>query len=102
MTDSHTRWIGSGVRSLGLGAEPSRCSGEAPGPGWYGVTRWKRRHNAVASPMAMSLADVPSLSVPIPINRTRGERHDRYLHLRRLLQPRRLRRRQRQLDRLLG
>ena len=41
-------------------------------------------------------------SVPTPINRTRGERHDRYLHLRRLFQPRRLRRRQRQLDRLLG
>ena len=37
-----------------------------------------------------------------PINRTRGERHDRYLHLRRLFQPRRLRRRQRRLDRLLG
>jgi hypothetical protein len=31
---------------------------------------------------------------------TRGERHDRYLHLRRLFHPRRLRRRQRQLDRL--
>ena len=28
-----------------------------------------------------------------PINRTRGEHHDRYLHLRRLFQPRRLRRR---------
>ena len=27
-----------------------------------------------------------------PINRTRGEHHDRYLHLRRLFQPRRLRR----------
>ena len=36
------------------------------------------------------------------INRTRGEHHDRYLHIRRLFQPRRLRRRQRQLDRLLG
>src|SRR6266487_4981945 len=36
------------------------------------------------------------------INRTRGEHRDRYLHLRRLFQPRRLRRRQRQLDRLLG
>ena len=37
-----------------------------------------------------------------PINRTRGEHHDRYLYLRRLFQPRRLRLPQRQLGRLLG
>src|SRR5687768_11952303 len=44
-----------------------------------------------------------SQSVFIPINRTRGEHHDRYLHLRRLFQPRRLRLPQRrQLGRLLG
>jgi len=42
-----------------------------------------------------------SQSVPTP-DRPRGERYDRYLHLRCLFQPRRLRRRQRQLDRLLG
>src|SRR5512132_3491097 len=30
-------------------------------------------------------------SVPTLINRTRGERHDRYLHLRHLFDPRRLR-----------
>src|SRR5215210_1981225 len=37
------------------------------------------------------------------INRTRGEHHDRYLHLRRLFQPRRLRLpERRQLARLLG
>jgi hypothetical protein len=32
--DPHTRRIASRVLSLGLGAEPSRCSVEAPGPGW--------------------------------------------------------------------
>jgi dihydrofolate reductase len=35
--------------------------GEAPGPGWQGMTRWKRLHNALASPVAMSIAGVPSL-----------------------------------------
>src|SRR5207248_7155336 len=36
------------------------------------------------------------------INRTRGKHHDRYLHIRRVFQPRRLRRGHRQLARLLG
>src|SRR5690348_10202688 len=36
----------------------------------------------------------PPVSQPA-INRTRGEHHDHYLHIRRLFQPRRLRRRQR-------
>jgi hypothetical protein len=49
----------------------------------------------------MSFAVVSSL-YPHPINRTREEHHDRYLHLRRLFQPRRLRLPQRQLGRLLG
>jgi hypothetical protein len=44
-----------------------------------------------------------SVSAP-PINRSRGEHHDRYLHLRHLLHPRRLRllRPRRRLGRLLG
>src|SRR3954462_15137822 len=50
----------------------------------------------------MSLAVVGSLHLRHAMTRTRGELHDRDLHLRRLLQPRRLRRRQRELDRLLG
>jgi dihydrofolate reductase len=55
------------------------------------------------SPTAMSFAVVPSLSLKHPNTRSRGEHHDRRLHLRRLFQPRRLRRRQRRrLGRLLG
>ena len=51
---------------------------------------------------AMSFAAVAGLS-PQAINQTRGAQHVRYLHLRRLFQPRRLRRRhRRQLGRLLG
>ena len=46
----------------------------------------------------MSSAVVPSLSPSM--RSTTGEHHDRRLHLRRLFQPRRLRRRQRQLARL--
>jgi dihydrofolate reductase len=61
----------------------------------------KRLHNAVAGPDGDEFSQW-SQSVLTQINRTRGERHDRYLHLRRLFQPRRLRRRQRQLDRYWG
>ena len=60
----------------------------------HGGTRW-RPEGAMSLAVATSLfstSDQPQ----------RGEHDDRHLHLRRLLQPRRLRRRQRQLDRLLG
>src|SRR6185312_8949391 len=52
-------------------------------------------------PTAMSLAVTASLYLQQLLTATR-ERHDRYLYLRRLLQPRRLRCRKRKLDRLLG
>src|SRR5258705_9819943 len=51
-------------------------------------------------PTAMSLMVTASLYLRHLLTATR-ERHDRYLYLRRLLQPRRLRCRKRKLDRLL-
>src|SRR4051794_4085609 len=49
-----------------------------------------------------SISDTSSTASDEFQRAVRSQRHDRDLHLRRILQPRRLRRRQRRLDRLLG
>jgi hypothetical protein len=51
----------------------ARC-GELQDPDGEGVTKWKRLHNAVATPMAMSFAGGPSL---YPRRSTALEENDR-------------------------
>src|SRR5689334_9240392 len=68
----------------------------------YPIVQVGKPQVAEEPPRAMSVAVVAGLYPQHAINRTRGEHHDHYIHIRRLFQPRRLRRRQRQLDRLLG